>query len=74
MNLKYGIIKQILWAGDFNARLGREINPNSPDQTVDTRGRVLKEMMPVWGYDLSVHRSMSLPTPRRPFTHRHTHS
>jgi hypothetical protein len=50
MQMQIGTLSQIVWVGDFNARMGPLMHTNSPDMEINTRGRTLARLMPSWGY------------------------
>lgn len=52
MQLQHGHLTHIIWAGDFNARVGNAVHSRAADTTCNARGRALLEHMGEWGYHL----------------------
>ena len=46
MRLCHGFIAHTIWAGDFNARMGRRVFPSAADSEITGRGRCLLASMP----------------------------
>ena len=38
IRLTTGTIDQVIWCGDFNARIGQRLYPDAADSTTNTRG------------------------------------
>jgi hypothetical protein len=45
MQLQFGLIEEVLWLGDFNARIGNLLHSQPADPEINTRGRVLASFM-----------------------------
>lgn len=64
--VQYGTLEEILWVGDFNARVGHERIATLPDSGGNRRGARLYERMTNWGYSL---RPWSSPSPLGTYRH-----
>ena len=43
--LQFGAVAQVVWAGDFNARIGQRIYPEAADTTANARGTLLLDAL-----------------------------